>query len=232
MKKRLTAIGLMLAFFTTGALAATSYQKTITVDYGVTLSINGSTPTLTDVNGNTVQPFTYNGTTYVPIRAVSDKLSANVEYDATTKTATVTRKTPGEIVAANRTFTDAAFIFAELNFVRGAAMGTITDEKINYAFSRYDKADGAVKSNGNLINSLMPFLPKDAAERLVSQQNDLVELFNLYDKVLAEFINSKGKDGKNTKVEELVKPAWEKYVDMAGGIVEYPSESFVLPTSR
>lgn len=90
MKKRLTAIGLMLAFFTTGALAATSYQKTITVDYGVTLSINGSTPTLTDVNGNTVQPFTYNGTTYVPIRAIADNMGALVDYDSGTKTATVT----------------------------------------------------------------------------------------------------------------------------------------------
>lgn len=90
MKKRLTAIILMLSVFTTGALAATTYKKSIEVEYGITLSINGKTPTLTDVNGKTVQPFVYDGTTYVPIRAVAENMGAIVGYDGSSQTANVT----------------------------------------------------------------------------------------------------------------------------------------------
>lgn len=38
-----------------------------------------------DANGNTVEPFIYNGTTYLPVRAVADALEKNVSWDATTK---------------------------------------------------------------------------------------------------------------------------------------------------
>ena len=90
MKKRLTAIILMLSVFTTGALAATTYKKSIEVEYGITLSINGQTPTLTDANGKTVQPFVYDGTTYVPIRAVAENMGGLIDYDGQTQTASVT----------------------------------------------------------------------------------------------------------------------------------------------
>ena len=87
MKKRLIAASLMLAMFTGSAYAVSSYTKTINVEYGVSLSINGQTPTLTDVNGKTVQPFVYDGTTYVPIRAVSDNLGHRIEYFSSSDTA-------------------------------------------------------------------------------------------------------------------------------------------------
>ena len=90
MKKRLTAILLMLAFFTTSALAASTYQKSIEVEYGITLSINGKTPTLADANGSPVQPFVYDGTTYVPIRAVSTNLGAAISYDSKNNAANIT----------------------------------------------------------------------------------------------------------------------------------------------
>lgn len=89
MKKRLIAAGLMLAMFTGTAAAVSSYTKAINVEYGVSLSINGKTPTLTDVNGKAVQPFVYDGTTYVPIRAVGENLGATVGYDEASNAATV-----------------------------------------------------------------------------------------------------------------------------------------------
>lgn len=81
MKKRIPAVILMFSLFLTGAFAANTYQKSINVEYGISLSINGQTPRLTDVNGKTVQPFVYDGTTYVPIRAVAENLGANISYD-------------------------------------------------------------------------------------------------------------------------------------------------------
>lgn len=94
MKKRFTALLLMLAILIIPAAAASTYRQQIAVEYGITLNINGQSAVLKDPNGNTVQPFVYNGTTYVPIRAVSDNLGATVEYDATTKTASIIQ--PGE----------------------------------------------------------------------------------------------------------------------------------------
>lgn len=89
MKKRLTAVVMMFAVFLTTAFAANAYQKSITVNYDVNLLINGSNPRLTDANGKTVQLFTYNGTTYVPIRAVAETMGAYVGYDSDTNTAII-----------------------------------------------------------------------------------------------------------------------------------------------
>ena len=79
----------MLAILIIPAAAASTYRQQIAVEYGITLDINGQQAVLKDPNGNTVQPFVYNGTTYVPIRAVSDNLGATVEYDKSTNTASV-----------------------------------------------------------------------------------------------------------------------------------------------
>ena len=89
MKKRIPAVILMFSLFLTGAFAANTYQKSINVEYGINLFIEGNSPTLTDVNGKTVQPFVYDGTTYVPIRAVSESLGASIQYDSSTNTASV-----------------------------------------------------------------------------------------------------------------------------------------------
>lgn len=41
---------------------------------------------MADVNGNPVYPLLYNGTTYLPIRAVSNMLGLNVDWDGATQT--------------------------------------------------------------------------------------------------------------------------------------------------
>lgn len=70
------------------ALAA-AYQKQINVTYGIGLEYNGAKQTLTDVNGKEVKPFVYEGTTYVPIRGVSELFGADVAYDPDTNTALI-----------------------------------------------------------------------------------------------------------------------------------------------
>ena len=63
------------------ALAA---GKMIEVTSGINLKINGQTFTPTDVNGNAVEVFAYNGTTYVPLRAISQAFGKNVGWDGST----------------------------------------------------------------------------------------------------------------------------------------------------
>ncbi len=70
MKKRIPAIILMFALFLTTSYAANTYRKTITVTSGVNVEFNNEAIDMTDANGKAVEAFIYNGTTYVPIRAV------------------------------------------------------------------------------------------------------------------------------------------------------------------
>ena len=83
-------LGLILTVAVTAlsvsAMAATS-SRTIQVEEGVQISLNGATFVPRDANGNEVPVFLYDGTTYVPLRAVSEAMGVDVSYDSATKTA-------------------------------------------------------------------------------------------------------------------------------------------------
>lgn len=55
-----------------------------------TIIIDGTERTFTDVNGNSVQPMNYNGSIYLPLRAIGEIMGKSVSWDATTQTATLT----------------------------------------------------------------------------------------------------------------------------------------------
>lgn len=71
---------------------ARALSKTITVDDGIAVTVNGVSFTPRDANGNQVPVFVYNGTTYAPIRAFANAAGLMVDYDASTRTAEL--KTP------------------------------------------------------------------------------------------------------------------------------------------
>ena len=57
------------------------------VDYlDIKLVVDGKEVTPKDVNGKVVEPFAYNGTTYLPVRAVGEALGKTVRWDGETKT--------------------------------------------------------------------------------------------------------------------------------------------------
>ena len=86
MKKfRAIAVGLVLALVLgTAAMAASG--KTVTIFPGVTITVNGTKSTPVDVNGNEVETFIYNNSTYVPLRYFSELMGVNVEWDEATNT--------------------------------------------------------------------------------------------------------------------------------------------------
>lgn len=87
MKKRGITIIICLALaasFCTGALASGNMQAiSAYLNSGIRILYNGQAQTMKDAKGNTVYPISYNGTTYVPIRAVSDILNLPVVWDGT-----------------------------------------------------------------------------------------------------------------------------------------------------
>lgn len=70
-----------------GAFAASNTESIKAVlNRGVTVKMNSVVQNLKDANGNPIYPITYNGSTYLPVRAVSDLVGLPVSWDAATNT--------------------------------------------------------------------------------------------------------------------------------------------------
>ena len=71
----------------TSAVFAQNLEKTVNAVYNnIKLVINGAEVTPKDANGNTVEPFIIDGTTYLPVRAVAGALGQSVDWDGETNT--------------------------------------------------------------------------------------------------------------------------------------------------
>lgn len=90
MKKKIVVAALALALFTGGVFAAGVTQE-ITAQLRPDLSvvIDGAKQTFKDADGNAVYPIVYNGTTYLPLRAIGGVMGKDVEWNRTTQTATL-----------------------------------------------------------------------------------------------------------------------------------------------
>lgn len=72
---------------------AGSVQKQITVTYDdIKVTVNGRQASLKDSDGNAVEPFNYNGSVYLPVRAISEALGLTASYDDATHTVSLTGK--------------------------------------------------------------------------------------------------------------------------------------------
>ena len=65
-----------------------------------TIVLDGEIRTFTDVNGKTVYPLLYNGSTYLPLRAIGGIMGKRVDWDGETKTVTLS----GSLVTDADTF--------------------------------------------------------------------------------------------------------------------------------
>lgn len=80
----------LAASLTVGALAASQpYTANATLSPNVTVKIDGVEQTFYSAQGKEVHPIIYNGTTYIPLRAVGELMGKNVNWDGTTGTASL-----------------------------------------------------------------------------------------------------------------------------------------------
>lgn len=94
MKKNLNlkkfALGLVVCFLASTLVVPTfaaSLTKSAQLVYNnIKISLDGRQLTPQDVDGNTVEPFIIDGTTYLPVRAISSSLGMNVDWDSSTNT--------------------------------------------------------------------------------------------------------------------------------------------------
>ncbi len=95
-KKRILAIAAALAVFTVTAAATYGLQQTIDVTGGVSVFMDGNELKMQDVNGNPVDVFVYDGTTYLPARAISEANGKTVAGDDETGRVDITSPVLGD----------------------------------------------------------------------------------------------------------------------------------------
>ena len=84
------------AALTVSAFAATNVTATLSPD--VTVRIDGAVCDFYNAQGKEVHPIIYNGTTYIPLRAVGELMGKNVNWDGTTGTASLSgTRTTGNV---------------------------------------------------------------------------------------------------------------------------------------
>ena len=91
MKKRILSIiclmAIMVSCFAAGVYGANNIEEIKAyLNYGITIKYDGQVQSMYDANGKQVYPISYEGTTYVPIRAVSNMLDVNVDWDGANNT--------------------------------------------------------------------------------------------------------------------------------------------------
>jgi len=106
MKKRtlttICAIGISASLLVATAAANGTLKEIVAnINSGITIMYNGQAQDMTDATGAAVYPITYNGSTYVPIRAVSEILGEEVNWDGATSTITLgsVEKVPAEVTS-------------------------------------------------------------------------------------------------------------------------------------
>lgn len=93
-KLKVSALAVTLAAaLALGAAAASTQTISAALRPDVTVVVNGvEQKTMTDVTGKQVYPLSYDGTVYLPIRALGDVLSHDAAWNSNTQTITLTAK--------------------------------------------------------------------------------------------------------------------------------------------
>lgn len=96
MKKLLCTVTLAALLCTAASAASGSYNVSATLRPDIAVQIDGVERTFYHVDGTEVHPISYADTTYLPLRAIGELMDKNVNWDATTNTATLSgsRVTP------------------------------------------------------------------------------------------------------------------------------------------
>ena len=80
---------LITGLFTLSAGAAGATQVTAQLSPQLTIVVDGVSRDFYTVAGVEAHPITYNGTTYLPIRAIGELMGKNVNWDQSTYTVTI-----------------------------------------------------------------------------------------------------------------------------------------------
>lgn len=94
----------LLVALLAGTAVAAAGSKTLQATFrDIAIQFNGKAFTPKDANGKTVEPFIVDGTTYLPVRAVTEQMGYDVEWDAKTNTVSIGQSLPAQVKANRET---------------------------------------------------------------------------------------------------------------------------------
>lgn len=219
MKKIITLIlsVVLVVALCTPALAA-GLTRQISATYGIKLEFNEQSATLTDAAGNTVAPFIYDGTTYVPIRAVANLFDAEIGYDAENYCAYIydERAEACALVNRMRSVVSDCHDFANYEMF-DAISGELPDNT-----DHFSACDREIKYIITVMNRLAK-----GNDQVVQASNQLIDKFVDYANVVAD-INEKYEDLRAHKTSyyankfaDAIDPEFDKYSAICTAIDNY-----------
>ena len=162
-------------FTATGFASNDTVQKELAYR-NINIVIDGNEITPTDANGNYVEPFIMDGTTYLPVRAVANAFGKDVSWDDTTNTVSLDEKQiTAETIAGVYTFDDNGYIFTLT--LNADNTGSLTDGYTTENFSW--------TLDGNTLTLNNPNYPDDPAILSVNG-NQLIIVDEVDDAVLTK----------------------------------------------
>ena len=220
MKKRIPAIILMFALFLTTSYAANTYRKTITVTSGVNVEFNNGAIDMTDANGKPVEAFIYNGTTYVPIRAVSNAFGADIGYDRNTQT-----------ISIYDDFSEVAAVAHDMSNILSDCSNVLM---LGYANVGADSTDSLKESFDNMktinsnLQSTLQYLNSDDGyntcigllDTAVEQYNIAIAAFNTAGQSYASYAQS-GSEYAATTYLNNADTAYDEYINAQNAITQF-----------
>ncbi len=84
--KRLVTLSLILVLITTSIVFGAARKEITAICTDIKIMINGHDFIPRNVNGDAVMPISYEGTTYLPVRAIANALDMEVSWDQETRT--------------------------------------------------------------------------------------------------------------------------------------------------
>ncbi len=125
-----------------GAVFADTITKTVNAVYNnIKIVIDGKQITPKDANGNTVEPFIIDGTTYLPVRAVSEALGKEVDWDGTSNTVYIGKKPEREFfeleMSTLEPYKDKALLSIEGTSLNGGLINFYVAQDGNENYLRY-----------------------------------------------------------------------------------------------
>lgn len=86
MRKSYTVLSFIMLLAICGTVYANNSKNVEALFNNICIKINGEKFEAKDVNGNIVEPFIYNGTTYLPVRAIANAFDKDVVWNAENST--------------------------------------------------------------------------------------------------------------------------------------------------
>lgn len=163
-------IGIVAASVAISATAfAQNIQKTLNAVYrDIKLVVDGNTTTPKDANGNIVEPFIVDGTTYLPVRAVAEALGKDVSWDSETSTVYIGKKPAEEVPSFE---IDAQ----SLNTYKDTVLATVNNNKVSGAMVNFFLNQPSVYS---AINSVWQYNPGDTLQTIKIGEETAAKYFS------------------------------------------------------